>query len=578
LFFTSKLSMRYLALASDYDGTLAHNGQVDETTLAALERVRDSGRRLILVTGRQMDDLLQVFPYTDLFDRIVAENGAVVYQPATKEEKLLGDRPSEEFIETLRARGVDPLSVGKAIVATWHPHETTVLEVIRELGLELQVIFNKGAVMVLPSGLNKATGLSAALSELGLSPHNTVGVGDAENDHAFLDLCECSVAVANALPVLKERVDFVANGSRGAGVTELIDKLIASDLAELEPQLKRHQILLGFCQDDETVNLKPYGVNLLVAGTSGSGKSTLATGILERLSERGYQFCIIDPEGDYEAFEGAVILGDRQRAPSVAEALELLENPNQNAVINLIGVSLENRPSFFENLLPHLQQLRAKSGRPHWIVVDEAHHLLPSSWDSAVITLPQELEGMILITVHPDRVSAAALSLIDTLIAVGEDPEQTVKSFSKNLGQQPPSFAPPILEPGEAVVWFRRTATKPFQFRIALPRIAHRRHLRHYAKGEMGSDKSFYFRGSEGKLKLRAQNLVLFNQLAEGVDDATWLYHLRRGDYSRWFREAIKDEDLAAEAAQVEQSSDTSPNRSRALIREAIEQRYTAPS
>ncbi|MBE9171452.1 hypothetical protein IQ238_29510 [Pleurocapsales cyanobacterium LEGE 06147] len=116
-------------------------------------------------------------------------------------------------------------------------------------------------------------------------------------------------------------------------------------------------------------------------------------------------------------------------------------------MVNLIGVSLENRPSFFESLLPHLQQLRAQTGRPHWIVVDETHHLLPLSWDPAAITLPQELEGMILIAVHPDLISAAALSLIDTLIAVGEDPEQTIKSFCKNLGQQLPSFASPTLEP-----------------------------------------------------------------------------------------------------------------------------------
>jgi HAD superfamily hydrolase (TIGR01484 family) len=222
--------MRYLALATDYDGTIAKDGQVDQTTLAALERLRDSGRRLIMVTGRQLDDLLQVFPHVNLFDWIVAENGALLYQPARQEEKLLGDRPSEDFIKLLRERGVDPLAVGRVIVATWEPHETTVVEAIRHLGLELQVIFNKGAVMVLPSGLNKAAGLNAALSELGLSPHNTIGVGDAENDHAFLDLCECSVAVANALPIVKERADFVTNGNRGAGVTELIDKLIASDL------------------------------------------------------------------------------------------------------------------------------------------------------------------------------------------------------------------------------------------------------------------------------------------------------------------------------------------------------------
>jgi HAD superfamily hydrolase (TIGR01484 family) len=226
--------MRYRVLASDYDGTLATDGRVDEETLAAIERLRDSGRKLVLVTGRHLDDLLNVFPQINLCDWVVAENGALLYQPATREEKPLGESPPEEFIKALQERGVDSLAVGKVIVATWHPHETTVLEVIRELGLEWQVIFNKGAVMVLPSGINKAFGLSAALDEMGLSPHNTVSVGDAENDHALLDSCGCGVAVANALPMLKEHADYVTKGERGAGVVELIDRLIASDLAELE--------------------------------------------------------------------------------------------------------------------------------------------------------------------------------------------------------------------------------------------------------------------------------------------------------------------------------------------------------
>jgi hypothetical protein len=158
----------------------------------------------------------------------------LLYQPATREEKPLAEPPPEEFIKALQERGVDPLAIGKVIVATWHPHETTVLEVIRESGLEWQVIFNKGAVMVLPSGINKAFGLSAALDEMGLSPHNTVSVGDAENDHTLLDSCGYGVAVANALPMLKEHADYVTKGERGAGVVELIDRLIASDLAELE--------------------------------------------------------------------------------------------------------------------------------------------------------------------------------------------------------------------------------------------------------------------------------------------------------------------------------------------------------
>ena len=154
-------------------------------------------------------------------------------------------RRRKAFVEELRQRGVEPLSVGESIVATWHPHEAVVLDVIRSLGLELQVIFNKDAVMILPAGVNKGTGVRAALDELGLSTHNALGIGDAENDHAFLGICECSVAVGNALPVLKERADVVTTATHGAGVEEIIEQLLADDLRSLQPRLRRHEILLG---------------------------------------------------------------------------------------------------------------------------------------------------------------------------------------------------------------------------------------------------------------------------------------------------------------------------------------------
>jgi len=231
--------MRYTTLACDYDGTLAHDGSVDTATVRALERLRASGRGLVMVTGREFDQLAGIFDRLDLFDRVVAENGAVLQQPATGEERLLADPPPAEFIEVLRRSGVEQLSVGRVIVATVSPHETTVLEVIHELGLELHVIFNKGSVMVLPSGTNKATGLHAALDELGCTARGTVGVGDAENDHAFLAFCGCGVAVANALPTLKATADLVTTGARGAGVVELIDRLIATDLDDVVPRVRR---------------------------------------------------------------------------------------------------------------------------------------------------------------------------------------------------------------------------------------------------------------------------------------------------------------------------------------------------
>jgi hydroxymethylpyrimidine pyrophosphatase-like HAD family hydrolase len=221
--------MHYLALATDYDGTVAHDGIVDAETLAALRRLRDSGRKLILVTGRELEDLFTVFDHMDLFDRAVLENGALLYHPATKETRQIAPAPPEPLVDRLRAAGI-PLSVGRSILATVVPHEHVVLDAIRDLGVEWHVIFNKGSVMALPSGVNKATGLAPALDELGVPAERVVGVGDAENDHAFLRMCGLSVAVANALPVLKETADVVTAGARGAGVTELIDRMLADDL------------------------------------------------------------------------------------------------------------------------------------------------------------------------------------------------------------------------------------------------------------------------------------------------------------------------------------------------------------
>jgi HAD superfamily hydrolase (TIGR01484 family) len=222
--------MRYAALACDYDGTLATDGVVDATTTDALRRLRATGRHLILVTGRELDELIGVFPHLDLFGRVVAENGAVLYRPARREISLLAEPPPERFVAALRERGVDPVAVGRVIVATWRPHEASVLDVIRDLELDLQVILNKDAVMVLPSGVDKATGLATALDEIGVAPGDTAGVGDAENDLAFLGRCGYAVAVANALPAVKDKADLVTVGARGAGVTELIDRLIATDL------------------------------------------------------------------------------------------------------------------------------------------------------------------------------------------------------------------------------------------------------------------------------------------------------------------------------------------------------------
>jgi HAD superfamily hydrolase (TIGR01484 family) len=565
--------VRYLALATDYDGTLASDGEVFAKTVEALDRFRASGRRLIMVTGRELDELLEVCNCIDRFDIIVAENGAVLYTPVTRDVERLCDPPNEALVTILREKKVQPFSVGQVIIATREPHEVEVLDAIRDLGLELQVIFNKGAVMVLPSGVNKASGLTAALRRLHLSHHNVVAVGDAENDHTLLKAVECGVAVANALTSLKDHAHLVTDGARGAGVEELIDRMLATDLNELDAHPPGHGIEIGKKESGEPLYLSAYGTSAVVAGPSGSGKSTLVTAILESLGEKSYQFAVVDPEGDYENFPGVITVGTRDHGPDVSEVLSLLEKPDESVVINLLGVALRHRPAFFQDLLPHLLELRARTGRPHWIVLDEAHHMLPAAWKSTII--PHALHGLLMITMQPDLIAGPALEQVEALIAVGGSPERTITAFTLGLDQTKPRIGPLTPTEGHAFLWSRDHGPNAIRFRTAQPKSEHRRHRRKYVVGSLSEDESFYFRGPKGRLNLRAENLGIFIQMAKGVDGDTWLHHLKKGHYSDWFKCCIKDDDLSAEARKIEMEKGINAADSRARILAAIASRYT---
>lgn len=218
--------MHYRAIATDYDGTLAKDGQVDAATMTALRRYQDAGGKLLMVTGRELSDLQRAFPELTMFDGAVVENGAVFYDPRRDRVQTLGDPPPELFIESLIAQQVSPIQRGRVIVSTWQPHGVTVQRTLAALGLDHEIILNKRAVMVLPKGVNKATGLRLALQELGLAANAIAGIGDAENDRDLLKSCGLAVAVANALPDLQALADVVTIKTHGAGVQELIDGIL----------------------------------------------------------------------------------------------------------------------------------------------------------------------------------------------------------------------------------------------------------------------------------------------------------------------------------------------------------------
>lgn len=566
--------MRYLALAADYDGTLAHNGQVDATVVDALSRLQASGRRLIVVTGRQLPDLLRLFPQAQLCDLIVTENGGVLYHPATGVQRPLAPPPPPALITALKARQVSPLAVGHVVIATVADWSATVFDVIHELGLEHQVISNKGQVMILPPNVNKGSGLEIALEELGLSPHNVVAIGDAENDHALLGIAECGVAVADAVPMLRESADVVTRSADGAGVVEIIDLLLADDLASVDPMTRR-SLALGTRSNGEVATIPPFGMNILIAGSSGSGKSTIMTGLVERLIDARYQVCAIDPEGEYESLASTVVMGGCEHPPTLEHVLRLLRQPIHNAAVNLLAVPLAERPNFFARLSFELAALRERTGRPHWIAVDEAHHVLPAWTDPTHPSKLPALQNTVLATVIPAHVDAAVLAAIDVFIVCGERLNETVRSFCEVINIPVPKDVPDRLPLGQALVWLCRDGSRPFIIDVICPRCDHRRHCRKYAQGELDSRRSFYFRGPRGELQVRAANLTQFADLVAQIDDETWLFHLLRGDVARWFREIIRDEELVSETDRAASLTYAAIAESRTIVRTAIEQRYT---
>jgi hydroxymethylpyrimidine pyrophosphatase-like HAD family hydrolase len=566
-------TLRFHVLAADYDGTLAHHGVVSNDTLKSLTLFRESGRRLVLVTGRRLEPLLELFPAANLFERIVAENGAVIFNPATGKEALLGELPPAEFLEDLRSHGVQPIEYGKCIVATWTPHEHAVLEAIRRHALEIQIIFNKDAVMLLPSGINKAVGLRAALDDLGMSPWNTVAVGDAENDEAMLRFCSGSAAVENALDAVKKMASIVLTKSRGEGVQELIEMILADDLDHLRFR-PIESLQLGKTLQGTPFVIPAHGESILVTGGPGGGKSRFALSVLERATALGQQCCIVDPEGDYQRIDNSIHLGNAKRAPSIAEVVGALEQPQDHCVVSFFGVEKPERPTYFDSLHHALADLRNRTGRPHWIIVDEAHYAAPKGWHPAETWTRSQLQGTMFVTAYHDAISETVLRNVDWIISIANDPRDAIAQCCDLMGEPLPEFQPPEdLQEHRALAWRRGDKTPRWFIRL-LPESERQRHQHSYMEGDMDLDLQFVFRGPESKLQLATPNLRQFINIGKGVDDNTWNYHLRRHDYSRWFLNVIKDEELAAQVEYVERDEAMDAEQSRQKIFDTIYKRF----
>jgi hydroxymethylpyrimidine pyrophosphatase-like HAD family hydrolase len=550
--------VRFAALACDYDGTLAFADRIGPEAFAGLERARQAGLRLILVTGRTFFDLTRVCERLDLFDGVVAENGAVLYFPQAGALRDQAPPPPARLLAELDHRGIF-YQAGRVIVATARADEAGAREALAATGVSLELVYNRSALMLLPQGVSKGTGVRQVIHELGLSPHDVLALGDAENDTELFAACGFTGCPADAVPMLRDRADWIFPGENGRAIAAAIAGPILGDELRVD-RSARHRVDLGWAPGTGAhVTIPSRGVNLLVPGDPGSGKSWLAGALVERLHEQRYAVCVIDPEGDYH------VLG---RLPSIAwlevgddtsmeQAMaRFRDDPRACVVLDLSALSHPKKLQIIETALELARTLRQRLGRPHWIVLDEAHYSLHRRGVRET-AIGLEHKGFCLVTYKPSWLRPSVLRGIDALaLARTTLPEEV--SFLRDwlAGAGEPSQRAieilPYLPSGEFVLIQRDGGIGALTFTPSPRQTPHVRHLRKYADSQVPADQRFFFRDPEGRILMAADSFGAFRDAVASAPEGTLAHHAARGDFSRWVLDVFGDRTLGHQVRKLE--------------------------
>lgn len=559
----------FRAVAVDFDGTLAA-GPVALGALTALAEARARQVRVVLVTGRILSDLRAAFPEVDdSVDAIVAENGAVLVARAGI--RRLADPVALAVSTRLAARGVAHRR-GQVLVACAAADEPTASEVIRELGLDCQLARNRGELMILPAGVTKGTGLIEALGVLGLSRHNAIGVGDAENDHSLLEACEIGVAVANAVDAIRAHADVVLPLPDGDGVADLLRGPLLAGRGYVHP--RRWQLTLGTDDCGEPVTLPASQLNVAICGGTGEGKSYLAGLVLEQLVQLGYCVVVFDPEGDHRGLgelRGVYVTGGQEaRLADPADVVRLLREGFASVVIDLSHLDAAGQAGYAARLSGEVEAHRAATGLPQWVAVDEAHRPIGRNGAARRMVNPAA-KGYLLVTWQPEELSADALAALDAVIALGSrDPASQFVDLAAAVADMPrPEIARLLDGPaGRAVLAWRQHPHRAVAFTIGPRATPHLRHEHKYGQHGVDTARQFHFRTEpDTPTGAVAANLAELEAELARCDEGVLRHHCPGRDFSRWVSDVFHDRTLAAGLSAAEASL---PARSPSAVAEQV--------
>ncbi|MCB0669350.1 MAG: HAD hydrolase family protein [Saprospiraceae bacterium] len=552
--------MYFKIVALDLDGTIAMHDRIASGTWKILKEIKKSGRAILIVTGRRLDDIQQLGPLEDLCEAIIAENGAAIYIPSNQSVILpFGHLPSE-LVEKLSALNI-PLEKGMSIVATREPHGQLVVEAISNMGSAATIEYNKGAIMIIPPGASKGTGLMVALHELGYSHHNVVAFGDAENDRSLFEQAEVALAVENADASIKKLADIELEEPDGEGVANFMRKLLEK---EFPPGLKGRQdrkMIIGYREDSEAMMLDPLSFtlkNVGIFGSSGSGKSWLAGLIAEKLLRLEYQICIIDPEGDYrglKAFPNTLLLGGEGSPPPHSSFVStLLEYSEMSLVMDLSQYTHQEKLEYVAEIMETLLNLRERRGKPHWFLIDEAHYFLKKGsklqWTDRI-----EEGGFALLSYRPRDIDDSYIKKLDNLMIThfeeDDETERLISTVCENSMDLQIREKLPFLTDRQVCYFIKEESRKCkiqqgiLEMESTRRKVPHIRHLNKYLRAPLPADKQFYFKELDKTRIPSASSLYDFMRILPRVPSEILAYHLHRGDFEAWTSSTLHDEELS---------------------------------
>jgi hydroxymethylpyrimidine pyrophosphatase-like HAD family hydrolase len=540
------------AVAVDFDGTLTDAAQLCPDALAALDEAHAVGMHVVIVTGRIFVELQGAFPDAGQHaDLIVAENGAVLVRG--RRHRVLAAPVHGELAVALARRGV-ACRRGDVLLACSGEDEPAVLEEVRRLGLECQLIRNREELMVLPPGVSKGTGLAAGLAELGISVHNAVAIGDAENDHSLLGAAELGVAVGNAVTSLKAEADIVLPGHDGPDVAAFLRGPVVAGRSRVHS--RRWRITVGEQPDGTPVSIPASQLNVLVTGVPQHGKSYLAGLIAEQLIRLGYSVVVFDPEGDHTGLgqlPDVLVTGTAGSLPQPEDLATMVRHHCGGVVVDMSATPADQRADYLHAAHRELGAVRSASGLPHWLIVDEAH--VPMARNSPTLFEPA-MAGYCLVTHRPEDLRPEALLSVDVVIALPGDPAGATAHLVAAAGMMTHAAAKALIGragPGQAVLVDRGHPGAGLVFSIGQRETLHMRHSHKYSGGQLPCERRFYFRHDWDTLTgATAGSAGEFRRELQACEDAVILHHCLHGDFSRWVAEVLGDPPLAAAIAAAE--------------------------